>query len=242
MAEQRRVRDRLLRAVTPPQELTVDELVQGLDDAETELAMHRELIRDIPSRILRPLRDSALKRIRKSAADESLPAAALAPISTTLGPGLAATIDRDALVAELVAQGASIRDIAIAAADRGFILGSTTLTQSPAREARLILTPDGRILTIPVEFLSMEETPPSVTPPAPAEVSSPGPLPLGPETAPAVTLEQTIRPGDMVESPLGRGRVLQEQPGTPGTFEIQLEGKEAKVYYDRTVLRVLSSS
>lgn len=226
----------------PPAELTTQEILRELKDNEGELALHRQLVRRIPLEILQPLRDDALLAVRKAAGEESMPPLPTGPTTTVHPPGSTVAINPDVRREDLIESGLSSPEAERLLTARGVVFSPFVRRLSPPREFRYILTDQGDLVAVPVEFLVESTGGLSVTTPPATEVSGTKPLPPGPEKSPETTSAGSIHPGDLVETPMGRGRVLQEQPGTPGTYEVQLTGGDEKVYFSREALRVLPSA
>ncbi len=182
--------------------MSEEELVAELRQIDREIARTQKMIREVPALVIMPQADEAVKRIRQTAATLAIPEAAVPPILARLAPG---------------------SRVSAPGLPRGLVIGGGLVEQSPAREVRLILTPEGEIKTVPVEEL--EEAPVSPSPPPTQSSHSPQ---SPPEATPVQKSGGTItglRPGDKVTTPLGEGVILSITGGAEPTFQVDVAGK-----------------
>ncbi len=182
--------------------MSEEDLVAELRQIDREIARTQRLIREVPALVIMPQADEAVKRIRQTAATLAIPEAAVPPILARLAPG---------------------SRVSAPGLPRGLVIGGGLVEQSPAREVRLILTPEGEIKTVPVEEL--EEVPSSPSPP-PTQTTDAGvvvrPLPQ-PSSPPQTTTG--LRPGDKVTTPFGEGVIVSITPGGEAPFEVEIAGQ-----------------
>lgn len=178
-------------------------LVSELRQIDREIAKVQQLIREVPVAVLMPQAGDALERIQKRIGALAVPTAALTPQVTTLTPGT---------LARVKGTGEPVR-----------VISAGIRVLSPPTEVRLVINAKGEVTMLKPEDL---EEAVSVAPPPTEQVSSPGPLPLGPEKPPVASLTTTtLKPGDLVETPFGRGTVTTVNPQLEAGVEVEIPGQ-----------------
>jgi len=186
--------------------------IRGLNK---EIAIHEQLRRQIPLFVLQPMVTEALGRVRDALAKNALPATAAPPFLETFKVGQEVTVT-------------------MSPEERARVLG---LARDPAtgEELRLLITESGQFVTAKLTEL---HDPPSSPYPSTSTTSSPGPLPLGPEsTSSPSSTSSGIRPGDTVETSLGPAKVLRPHPGGVDQWEVQ-PAQGPPVYLPASELKV----
>jgi hypothetical protein len=188
-------------------------------DLDKQIASHQRLLREIPLTVLGPLTDDALTRIRQTAAALALPKEVLPPRVTEFVPGQHVIVT-------------------MSPPEEGFVL-STGVDPTTGKPVRFILTRSGKTVMANLEELSM---PASTSPPSGPGMSA---LESVPSTPPPMTTSGPsttgLRPGDTVDTPLGRGRVVGLKAGSEDLYEITgVPG--SPVYFPSNDLRLVAPS
>jgi hypothetical protein len=171
-------------------------LLAELRDLDKNIAVHEQMRREIPLRVLQPLVEEALGRVRQALAKGALPSTAAPPFLSEfkVGQEVSVTMSPEQRARVL----APYRD------------------PETGEEGRLLITETGEFVTAKLSELGPATT--GSPPPTPevsrvqaaAQGGSP-PVTAGPSSS-------GFRPGDRVETPFGPGTILQEQPGNPGFY------------------------
>lgn len=195
-----------------------EQILSEIRVLDREIARTRTLIRVVPAEVLMPLAEDALTRIRRAAAQQALPAAALPPVLATAPIG------------------SIVRTPPRSSPKRGIVIGIGVPVDG--RETRLLLLETGEVVTVPADELTPEQLSQA---PAPAETSTPkttSPSSSNPGTSdtkpPGETAEKgsnphaatPFKPGDRVvyrDQAAVVTRVLDE---TPPMYEVRLDSGE----------------
>jgi hypothetical protein len=152
--------------------------------------------REIPLRVLQPLVEEALGRVRQALAKGALPSTAAPPFLSEFKVGQEVSVT-------------------MSPEQRARVLAPHRDPQT-GEEGRLLITETGEFVTAKLSELSLPGSSPAAstsTPPVPGGLT--GDL-TRPEVVP--TPSSGFRAGDRVETPFGPGTILQEQPGNPGFY------------------------
>ncbi len=194
-------------------------LIAELRDLEKAISEHERNRREIPLRVLGPQLAEALTRVRAKIGE------------------LAFTPLKAAVELEQFPVGQKV-GVEMSPLQSGIVLGPAVDPRT-GKEARLLLLEDGRRVIAPLDEILPVATLETVPGPT---LSSPGPLPTGPEkpqpssVTPLPGAHQSFRPGDLVTSPVGQVRVLQEDPPGSGTFKVEQPDRQTTYFFSREQL------
>jgi hypothetical protein len=183
-------------------------------DLDKAIAAHQQLLREIPFRVLQPLADAALQRIREKASELAISEAVSTPpiVSSTLGQTV--TINNTG--------------------ESAVILQSSLQSHSPEELYHVVLTASGKITTVKASDVSQG-------PFAGAAPSTPAITPTGQEAAPTAPasvagITPPFQPGESVTSPVGTGRIVRLSSANPEMYEVTNSHGES-FFFPRDALR-----
>lgn len=195
---------------------TVEDLMAAISDVDKEIAAHQDILRRAALTVYRPLVSDTLERIQKAAAEQQVPLAVIPETIKGIPLGAIVTVSQSP-------------------AEPAVVIGTRRNTATGKPEFLLLVRGKG-IVTASEEEVTLGA--PSSTPEVSLEVSSPGPLPPQPENVASPTSHGSIHAGDMVNTPLGPGRVTAEP--VPGGTLFRVDVREKDVYqFNREELTVV---
>ncbi len=184
------------------------ELDAQIADLQKQIDAHQKLLRDVPLKVIGPLLDDALTRIRLRAAALNLPPPSLPPTSNEFTTGTMAVIFSSP-------------------PQTGRVLGAG-VDPTTGVEYRDVLLRNGQIVRATVEELKEFSRKAAL---GDTQLLSPRAAPPTAGSAGAqVAAPSAIRPGDTVTSPAGPGRVVRQVPGSDGTYEIMLSDGSTRFF------------
>ncbi len=196
--------------------LSQQELLAQISSIDAEISAHQDMLRGAALTVYRPLLDQALDRIRRATAELLVPAGAIPETVKGLPVGLQVTVT-------------------MSPAEAAVVIGHRVNPETGAQEVILLVRGKGIVVAKPEEV-----TPglPSSSAPPTLEVSVPGPLPQVVESAPVSSSSGSIHAGDMVQTPLGPGRVVVEPVEGGNLYRVEVIGQSA-YQFPREQLKVV---
>jgi hypothetical protein len=184
---------------------------------DREIASHQALLREIPLTVIGPLADEALLRIRQTAAKLALPPQVLPPRVTEFVPGQVVTVT-------------------MSPAQEGVVL-SAGVDPETGKPVRFVLLRSGKTVMATVDELLTSSS--TSLPPTPEVSRVQVPMPEGSPPVTAGPSTTYLQPGDTVDTPLGRGRIVGLKPGSTDLYEVTgVPG--APVYFPGSDLRLVT--
>ncbi len=195
-------------ALPPRPGLTQDELIAGISSIDAEISVHQDILRGAALQVYGPLVEEALGRIRAKAAELTIPAGAIPTRIKGLEIGTPVTVT-------------------MSPEEAAVVIGHRTNPDTGAPEVILLVRGKGIVVAKPEEV-----TPGVLSSPAPStsEVLAPGPLPQGPETVSLVSAAGSIHAGDLVDTPLGQGRVIAEPVTEGAAYKVDVRGQDVYMF------------
>lgn len=178
--------------------LAQSDLIDQLRSLDKEIANHVSLLRQIPLQVLQPQVNEALGRIRSTMSKLAIPQESAPSAVTRFKPGQTITVT-------------------MSPPRQGIVLGSFVDPETK-KPGHILLVEGGDIVVAEDHEVTEYYGPPQPSTPQPVSSSSPS---SGSQGATAATSSSSgIRAGDTVDTPMGRGVVQQEVPGSTGVYQV----------------------